>query len=599
MPSIDTLGSDYRNQIDKRLNELRNQYGLVFKAIFDPSVGAFILTSDRVGAHQEYFYPTNNTNTIYPQFSNLLVNVVPSLPTVSPPEGFGILRIEHIGLPNGYYPITNIKGVYGTSPTVNPSSFSALLNSSYPQNVINLVTANSGLPYHTFANQEVIQLQLPMGGPLQFGYRIDVTEILGTPYGDFASNIHAWGGTASGDHILFNPSPGQLHTIRIPWSGISQTARSIQFPIAAPPTNVPISPPVVLPTAPAIPPIVQEEIDKNTNITTGINNTVAVQPQFIPSTLPQTSEPPPFSNPYVHLTPHVDPENTFRASTTDEMYSFSPSVFDYKWVYDVGKAPNITPITYKFRNNTVNTTLHFQFDIPSWVIMSTSKVFNMEPQTNHSIIFSFDEENAKTKSILKEKKFNELLQWVVTPQNITGPVFISKELPPLITSNPPTIQTPEITTIPDPLTVQTTEGMQLIDEMTSVIYLKITPSRIVVDRGSSLPIKLEAWIGPDGVEPSVTNYKELVFPKNGIKWYSSNDALAMVESINASNHANLIAYNNGVTEIVAEILSSPTNISAYAWQTAMKNKVAGTNIFFQNNAITVVAIATVVTNLNV
>lgn len=576
--SVDQLGPDYRRQLEQVKSELQRTYAKQFIAVFDPGLGTFILVSDDKSISQP-FYPQETNIAYYPAYQPNQSEA--AIPTTYGSEGYGVLRIEHIGLPDGYYPTTRLSGLFGTSTSTGVYQIDQNLLSQYPESIRNSIlygydylpnnqtqSQGNALPFLVYPNQRVVQVELPMGGPLKIGYSINVQNIISTPFGDFGYQT-PWDGTSSGGQAIIDPQPGLLHTIRIRWSKIEQLQNESTRP--APPQTQPE--PIVLNPKPYVPPKV-EILPSN-----------GLRPEFIPSTMPQSPVGGPLPNPSVQLVrPFIDPVNTFRARSVAEMYSYSPNARSYEWIYEVGRKPNITPLQYKFRNNTVNAILRFQFDLPDWVEMSSSKVIDMEPQSEIVITFQFKESDAKIKSTMNSRSFVEQLKWTVVPLNVRGPIYVLRSLSQLITTNPQAKQDPQLNLNQSELTLQLDTNTELTLDSTSVIYAKINPVRSSMVLGESMPIQFTLWIGPPNIEPNTVNSKQLLFPTNGVVWKSLNENVVGIESPNGSINATLTAINSGIADITAEVVLPPTNIPLLLWQSAYKNGVFGINVRTQKTA---------------
>lgn len=573
-PTIQDFGPDYSRQIENERRSLRALYGVDFEPVFDPSLGTFVLISSN-RTIQQAFYPTDVSPIVYPAYSP--TSAPPQIPTSAAP-GYGVLRVEHIGLPQGYYPSTIIDGQFGSdAPIENFDTVAPELLAQYPPNVIeginngfrhipNNRTQGRGLPYVVYPNAQTVQLELPMGGPVQFGYKITTQQTVSTPNGDYTYSS-PWEGTSGGGQGLVNPQPGFLHVVRIRWV----RADRVQ--------NVPTTPPVTttpkpLPTPPSVPPAVQQEIRR-----VQIVQSDGLRPQFLPSTMPQQPAAGPLPNPYVRLVrPFQDPANTFRARSVTEMYSFSPNAGGYEWIYEVGRPPTIAPLQYKFRNNTVNSVLRFQFELPEWAETDSPKLIDMDPQTEMMVTVRFKESDAKMKSTMNSRRFSQQLRWYVTPLDVRGPVYVLRNLPPLVTVNPSPKQDPQLNSPQPPVVLQVGGNSELVLDPNARIYAQINPPRASMVVGERMPIQFAIWAGPPGVTPDQTNSKQLLFPVNGVIWKSLNENVAVIDSPNGSVNATLVAINPGIIEISAEIVAPPANVSLVAWQNAYNNGVAGVNV---------------------
>jgi hypothetical protein len=568
------FGPIYSKQLEEERQQLTVKYGQNFKPLFDPSIGTFVLiNADRTISQP--FYPRDNQvdNQLvsYPPYE--VADPVPKANTASP--GYGVLRIEHIGLPEGYNPNTVIDGQIGTGPPIENFDYvDQNLLAQYPQNIIDDINSGfihlpnngkqtlggKGLPYLIYPNERNIQVELPMGGPLEFGYHIS-TGPVSTPFGVFRP--WKWEGTSGGGQALVNPPPGLLHTVRVYWSKTDEPPSP-----TTPQDPTPLDPPI------KVPPIIEQEIRR-----VQILQADGLRPQFIPSTMSQPPATGQLPNPFVKLVkPFVDPQNTFRARNVAELYSFSPNAASYQWIYEVGRPPSIKPLQYKFRNNTVNAVLRFQFYLPEWAETESPTLIDMDPQSEIEVTIRFKESDAKNKSTMNSRTFSQKLEWFVSPLNVRGPIYVLRNLPPLITINPSPKQDPQLNS-PQPQVVLPVGGnsVQVLGP-NAKIYAQINPPRASMVVGERMPIQFAIYAGPPDVTPNATNSKQLLFPVNGVIWKSLNQSVAVIDSPNGSVDATLVAINPGIIEINAEIVAPPTNIPLATWQNAYNNGVAGVNV---------------------
>jgi hypothetical protein len=367
---------------------------------------------------------------------------------------------------------------------------------------------------------------------------------------------------------VFDPSVGTFVLIsddrKISQVFYPQDNQPVIYPVYQSPTPRP------LPASPPSPPIV---------VPTQTIQSDGLRPEYIPSTMPQPAVPDPLPTPFVRLVrPFQDPSNTFRARSTTEMYSFSPNATNYEWIYEVGKFPSITPLQYKFRNNTVNTVLRLQLELPEWAETDSPKLVDMEPQREIAVNIRFKESDAKMKSTMNSRRFSQQLRWFVTPLDVRGPVYVLRNLPPLITINPQPKQDPQLNSSQPPIILRVGENAEIVLGPNAKIYAQINPSRASIVVGERMPIQFAVWAGPQGVTPDATNSKQLLFPVNGVVWKSLNENVAVIDSPNGSANATLVAINPGIIEINAEIVAPPSNIPLVTWQNAYSNGIAGVNV---------------------
>lgn len=529
--TITNISNDYQLQIDNRLRELEFQYNQPFSSVFDSSVGSFVLVSND-SQYRFLFQPQTNSISYYPPYTPPQ-NIPGDFPSAA--DGNGILRIEHLGLPSGYFPVTIIEGAIGTDwgsriNTNNLTTDSGRISSTY----------NAVYP-----NQNIIQLELPMGGPDEIGYHINVSSVVGTPYGSFYGS-RPWEGTAGGGQLVHNPQPGLGHTVKINW---------LPLDVAAPVIPATIVPPAVLPTPTEI------KIDTYSIIES------ILAPSFVPSTLPRSAAQQPLPNPYVSLIqPITVPENAFKSEYVREMYSYSPTVVNYDWTYEVGRTPSMKPVQYKFVNNTINATLRFHFEFPGWISSDTARAIDIMPNQELVVNLQFNESYAKDLSILSDKRVSDILRWFVTPINITGPVYVLRSKTPITTHNVPTQQLPESDLIND-------VGVNALR-----IFAEITPPRVSLIKGETFPIKLSIRVGPTNETLNIDNSKLLQFPSNGVVWKSLNPSIANITSPNGSTNAFVEALGSGIADFTAEVILPPTNMSISTWNSIYKNGLSGVNI---------------------
>jgi len=314
------------------------------------------------------------------EFDTTLPIVVPQY---APPDGYFILAVENKGLPPGYAANT-IVNITANSDAVadGGSGFRVPFRGRYE------------LPVRgrTYYGDEIMQLRYDYMG---YG-------TIRTLVGDYE---------AIGPFTAINPNSGEFHRVVVNWGRVDAPIQ--ELPPQVPPVVLPPAPPVVIPP---------RQI--------GIIGTQA-QPIFYPSTTPQPPAPMPLDPPYYRLTaPLVDPNDTFRAISVNQMYSVS-STEPQLTVYDIGIAPNVPTKTYRIRNNTTNAVLKFTFTVPPFLKINAPAILNINPQEQVVISVTFNEADAREKSITKTYVFDDVLRWSVLPTNLSGPVYVARNLPPV------------------------------------------------------------------------------------------------------------------------------------------------------------------------
>ena len=72
--------------------------------------------------------------------------------------------------------------------------------------------------------------------------------------------------------------------------------------------------------------------------------------------------------PMVVVQPFVDPPNSFRAGTVDDMFFITPERTGFSALgFDVGLDPEIKPITFSIQNRCLNTTLRVNLTLPQFL----------------------------------------------------------------------------------------------------------------------------------------------------------------------------------------------------------------------------------------
>jgi hypothetical protein len=125
--------------------------------------------------------------------------------------------------------------------------------------------------------------------------------------------------------------------------------------------------------------------------------------------------------------PYIDPQNTFRASTVEEMYSVAWSNAPFEIVYEAGISPTYAK-TLALRNNTISNRLQFQLTVPNWLAISTNTFFILEPNQTVLISIGLNEEASLNLLRSNVKHTTEDFKITVTPLAVNGPVSIIANL---------------------------------------------------------------------------------------------------------------------------------------------------------------------------
>lgn len=101
-----------------------------------------------------------------------------------------------------------------------------------------------------------------------------------------------------------------------------------------------------------------------------------------------------------------------------------------KPVYDLGTPPTYRK-TFKLRNNTVSHELRVTMVLPSYIKIDLSPNMVLAPEAEVVFVLSLNEPDVRQKAVSGKKFFEEELSINVVPLNVTGPVFVKTNLPPL------------------------------------------------------------------------------------------------------------------------------------------------------------------------
>lgn len=468
------------------------------------------------------------------------------VPQYAPPEGYFVLIVENEGLPRGYAATTSV-------------NVRTLANS--------LGVANGGAGFNVpFRGQ----YELPVKGRLAVAAG-NPEEQLRYDFG-YSGRVKTLNGEyeAQGPFYSIFPKSGELHRVKIRWAKVDPF-------VPPPPPAPPPKPPVQLPPVP--PPNPQPPFTPPTAPPrTGQVGIVAVQTQpiFYPSTTPRRPQPLPQLPSSVRLKePFRDPEGTFRATSVQQMFSFTPEPTGRSIIYSIGVRPdNIRPTVYRIRNNTVNATLQFNFTVPSFLFLDVPIQMLLEPQQETLVTVSFNENDARAKSLTTTRNYAELFDWEVKPVNVTGPVYVRRNLPTLAYSQPGETVPPQAPNlqISAPLVGQIGGNTGANLDLYTTLYFAFDTPRVTMIRGERRGIKVDAWIGGVDVSPLSPGAIPLQFEPNSILWEVSNPSIMEVEGINGSNNATLVAIAPGISEFKAKIVKPPINVIKNRWDLIYNTK---------------------------
>lgn len=127
----------------------------------------------------------------------------------------------------------------------------------------------------------------------------------------------------------------------------------------------------------------------------------------------------------------VDPKNTHRATDIGGMYELIASSDNQAVSYDVGKPLVFQPIQYLFRNDTINTTLKIEFTVPNFLQLNVPLTVLVAPLAVSTIQVSGKESAMQQLSQTRIRQYESIVNWAITPINITGPVLVQNGLPTL------------------------------------------------------------------------------------------------------------------------------------------------------------------------
>lgn len=202
------------------------------------------------------------------------------------------------------------------------------------------------------------------------------------------------------------------------------------------------------------PPLFEEDLPQITP-TNPIPQPPVLPPPVIPAPPPPPPQPPlvippvrvtSIANPPAGMAPLVpsvvllrgnpDPQGTFRATSVDEMFTVGTSLPTADVLYEVGLPFNPSKSFVQgilvIRNNTTNTDLLVDVDLPEYLSSDSSKTFVIGADLKVGLVVKADLEAAKRLAVPLTQLFRaDKISITVRPQNVTGPVFVRRELPPL------------------------------------------------------------------------------------------------------------------------------------------------------------------------
>jgi hypothetical protein len=156
-----------------------------------------------------------------------------------------------------------------------------------------------------------------------------------------------------------------------------------------------------------------------------------IKPSIVLSTLPPRIKELPLSPPSYDVIRLQPPENSFVASSIEEMISFKSDSEDFEFSYEIGSSIFPKSIRYKIRNNTVTNSIMIKMRYPEFLTIDVNNPIILSPQNDIIITFSMNFDEIQSKSILKEKSFSKNVTWSIEPIDVTGPVYIKRNLPPV------------------------------------------------------------------------------------------------------------------------------------------------------------------------
>jgi hypothetical protein len=318
--------------------------------------------------------------------------------------------------------------------------------------------------------------------------------------------------------------------------------------------------------------------------------------------------------PGTHPTSSMDPyapSGTFVAKRLRQMFSFTPAEAPRYTVYDIGKpAPQISASLFLIRNDTYNTTLRFNFTVPSFLKTDLPLVpmtggnnpsgpiiilpppgapglprMELSASEERIIKVRFDVDGVENYIPDNEQHHIETaFRWDVVPLNLSGPVYVRKNLPPLIDPNlPRQIEGPggPTTEIKPNLPREPEPPAEPVEPVYTHLYVAVTPEQVSLRTLGSQMVELNAWIGDENVAPNAKGALKLQFGSNSVKWESSRRIVLSVDSLSGTGTAKLTGLLTGLSDYTATVVKPPINIPQTVWEIVAPPQTAGRGIIGQ------------------
>jgi hypothetical protein len=128
------------------------------------------------------------------------------------------------------------------------------------------------------------------------------------------------------------------------------------------------------------------------------------------------------------IKPWVDPQNSFRASSVEQMFDYHISTPTLIFDYFVGVEPVVKTFVMYIRNKTLNTDLNVSVELPDYFSCDTSLKVTVVKNTISLFVLRLNEpwikEYTKTSSLPIRKDI------IVTasPVDVVGPVYVRTDL---------------------------------------------------------------------------------------------------------------------------------------------------------------------------
>ena len=132
----------------------------------------------------------------------------------------------------------------------------------------------------------------------------------------------------------------------------------------------------------------------------------------------------------VLIQPFVDPPNSFRAQTVNDLTFIVPGRTNFSTLeFDVGLDPKIDPIIFSIQNRCLNTTLRVKLSLPQFLRSNLGNEFLIPAIGDHDTppIFFFNRES-KIGPAVGEGEFSELDSFFTVPDLLPVPVGAGKGL---------------------------------------------------------------------------------------------------------------------------------------------------------------------------